>query len=379
VVALALRLRAAGHDVLVATGRRWQPALAAEGLAGRVLPLLAADPRDVDFGFRLWGRGAQMAVPLAAALRGWGPDAVVADTLTVCGAFAAGLLDVPWAELLPHPLQDVPAAGPPQGLGLTPGRGPLGRARDAGLRALTRRGTAAAAAQRRAALVGLGLDPGLRATIRLVATLPALEQQSRPDAVVVGPLEWEPPGPALAPPAGDSPLVLLSPTTASGAPPDGLVDAAVRGLSGCDVRLVATVPPTDAAGSAARSAAGSAAGAAASHVPAWAVVGSGRQAPLLDLASVVVCGGGGGILGKALRRGLPLVVIPGHGDQRENADRVRRLGAGVVIGATAVSASSLGAAVRGVLASPAYASAARAAATHGRAEDPVAVLEAVLR
>lgn len=358
-VALALRLRAAGHEVIVATGDRWQPALRREGLSGVVLPLLGADPRDGDFGFRLWGRGAQMAVPLAAVLRAWRPDAVVSDTLTVCGGFAAGLLGVPWAELLPHPLQDVPSDGPPQGLGLQPGRGPIGRARDAALRALTARSQAAARAQRRSALVGLGVDPGLAPAVRLVATLPALERQAPPDAVVVGPLEWDAAEGDLAPPPGREPLVLLSPTTASGAAPDALLDAALAGLTG--VRLACTRAEPGPPG-----------------LPEWAVVGPGRQAPLFDAASVVVCGGGGGILAKALRRGLPVVVLPGLGDQRENADRVRRLGAGVVLAPRRLSPMSLAAAVEEVLTHPAYRWSALAVSRRGVAADPVTVVEAHL-
>jgi len=358
-----VRLRAAGHEVVVATGDRWQAALASEGLAGRVLPLLGADPRDGDFGFRLWGRGAQMAVPLAAELRGWQPDAVVSDTLTVCGGFAAGLLGVPWAELLPHPLQDLPVTGPPQGLGLQAGRGPLGRARDAVLRALTQRSLDAAARQRAAALAGIGLPPALAPAVRLIATLPALERQSRPDAVVVGPLEWDAATTELPPPPGEAPLVLLSPTTASGAAPDALLGAALAGLGGVrpgGLRLACTRAEP------------------ATGLPPWAVVGPGRQAPLLDAAAVVVCGGGGGILGKALRRGLPLVVLPGGGDQRENADRVRRLGAGVVLDPRRVTPAALSAAVGEVLTHPAYAWSARAAA-RGAGADPVAVLETAFR
>ena len=44
-------------------------------------------------------------------------------------------------------------------------------------------------------------------------------------------------------------------------------------------------------------------------LPEGFVAGPGRQAPLLDRASVVVCAGGHGMVAKALVRGLPLVGI----------------------------------------------------------------------
>ncbi|BCP38194.1 hypothetical protein MINTMi198_35640 [Mycobacterium intracellulare M.i.198] len=50
-------------------------------------------------------------------------------------------------------------------------------------------------------------------------------------------------------------------------------------------------------------------------VPPWAVAGLGSQAELLTHADVVICGGGHGMVAKTLLAGVPLVAVPGGGDQ----------------------------------------------------------------
>lgn len=45
-------------------------------------------------------------------------------------------------------------------------------------------------------------------------------------------------------------------------------------------------------------------------VPPWAAVGFGRQDELLSHADLVICGGGHGMLAKALLAGVPAVVVP---------------------------------------------------------------------
>lgn len=345
---LAGALRERGHDVVVLTGERWLPALRRAGLAADELPLLAPTTRDGDFGYLLWGRSVEMAPAVTAQLRSYAVDAVVCDTLTVAGGFAAELVGVPWAELVPHPLPDPSRGLPPAGSGLAPGRTPLGRARDAALRRLTARSLRLAAGQRAAARRALGLRGPGGPLIRLVATLPALEPP-RPDwpgnATVVGPLEWDPVEVELASPAGTAPLVVVSASTApSGA--TGLLEAALTGLAGAGVRLACT-----------RLAA------VGGDVPGWATVGPGRQEALLAGADVVVSGAGHGIVAKALVRGIPLVLVPGGGDQRENAMRVARLGAGVVVPPGDLGPVRLAEAVRRVLTDGRYAEAARRAAS----------------
>ena len=131
-------LRAAGHETVVCTSPRWAEPLTAAGQGFLALPLPAVDA-DVSFGDRLANRPAQMAPLLAAALQSFAPDLVVADTLTRAGALAAGLLAVPWVELIPHNLTDPSRVLPPFGTGWSPN--PL---RDRLLRAMAERSFAAA-------------------------------------------------------------------------------------------------------------------------------------------------------------------------------------------------------------------------------------------
>ena len=66
-------------------------------------------------------------------------------------------------------------------------------------------------------------------------------------------------------------------------------------------------------------------------MPPWVTVGLGRQDELLRRADVVVCGGGHGMLSKTLLAGVPVVVVPGGGDQWELANRVVRQGSGRLV------------------------------------------------
>ena len=112
-------------------------------------------------------------------------------------------------------------------------------------------------------------------------------------------------------------------------------------------------------------------------VPPWAVVGLGRQAELLKHADVVVCGGGHGMVAKTLLAGVPLVVVPGGGDQWEMANRVARQGSARLI--RPLTADALAGAVGEVLSSPRYREAAhRAAASVAGVADPVRVCHEAL-
>jgi UDP:flavonoid glycosyltransferase YjiC (YdhE family) len=112
-------------------------------------------------------------------------------------------------------------------------------------------------------------------------------------------------------------------------------------------------------------------------VPPWATVGLGRQDELLRAADVVVCGGGHGMLSKALLAGVPMVVAPGGGDQWELANRVVRQGSARLV--RPLAADSLIAAVGEVLADPGYRDAARwAGESVAGVADPVSVCRAAL-
>lgn len=364
-IALCLRFLAAGDAPTLLTGAQWLETARAAGVDAVLLAGL--DPQDGeddgDAGAKIHHRAARMAQLNLAGLRSVAPDLVVSDVITVCGGMAAELLGLPWVELNPHPLY-LPSKGlPPLGSGLAPGVGLRGRARDGLMRALTARSVRDGDRQRAQARAGIGLpaaDPGpLR---RLIATLPALEVP-RPDwpaeAVVVGPLHFEPTSHVLHPPAGDGPLVVVAPSTATTGTA-GLAEVALSALRpGQNLPEGTRVAVSRLAG-------------ADMEIPPWAVVGLGRQDELLAQADVMVCGGGHGIVSKTLLHGVPLVTVPGGGDQWEIANRVVRQGSGPLI--RPLSAEALVTAVSEVLSGPSHRGAAqRAAASAGTVADPVRV------
>ena len=362
-IALCRRFSAAGDTPTLLTGTEWLETARAAGVDAVELAGLdpTSDDDDRDAGAKIHQRAARMAVLNLPQLRELAPDLVVSDVITACGGMSAELLGIPWIELNPHPLY-LPSKGlPPLGSGLAPGTGIRGRLRDAAMRALTARSWRAGIRQRAEVRVGIGLpatDPGpLR---RLIATLPALEVP-RPDwpaeAVLVGPLHFEPTEQLLPIPPGSGPVVVVAPSTAlTGtqgmaqtaldclAPGTGLPVGArvvVSRLNGPDL----TVPP-------------------------WAVAGLGRQDELLAHADLVICGGGHGMVAKTLLAGVPLVVVPGGGDQWEIANRVARQGSGRLV--RPLTAEALVKDVDEVLTTPSYREAAQRAAASGTdVADPV--------
>src|SRR4029079_9648423 len=193
---------------------------------------------------------------------------VLSSVFPACGGLAAELLGLPWIELSPSPLYRPSKGLPPVGSGLGAGVRLRVRLRDSVMRTLTARSWREGLRQRSAVRIEIGLpavDPGpLR---RLVATLPALEVP-RPDwpeeAVVVGPLHFEPTEAVLEIPPGSGPVVVVAPSTAlTGA--RGLTELALEAL-----RPGETLP--DGARVVVSRLGGS-----DIELPPWAVVGPGRQ------------------------------------------------------------------------------------------------------
>lgn len=369
-LALCLKFQAAGDDATLLTGNEWLDTARAAGVDA--VELLGLDPTDsdddADAGDKIHRRAARMALLNAPQLKEMLPDLVVSDVITTCGGLAAELLGVPWVELSPHPLYRPSAGLPPVGSGLAPGTGLRGRLRDTVLRAMSARSVRDGVRQRTAARAEMGLparDPGpLR---RLIATLPALEVP-RPDwpteAVVVGPLHFEPTSAVLAIPDGDGPVVVVAPSTARTGM-GGLVELALEALT-----PGATLP----AGS---RVVVSRLGGADVAVPPWAADGLGRQDELLKAADLVICGGGHGMVSKTLQAGVPMVVVPGGGDQWEIANRIVRQGSAVLV--RPLTGEALTAAVGVVLGSPDFRAAARRAATEvAGIADPVRVCHEAL-
>ncbi|WP_310785740.1 glycosyltransferase [Mycobacterium sp. Z3061] len=367
-IALCQRFLAAGDSPTLLTGVEWLDTARAAGIDAVELDGLVATDDDLDAGARIHRRAARMAVLIAPTLRDLAPDLIVSDVITSGGGLAAELLGIPWVELCPHPLY-LPSKGlPPIGSGLAPGTGLRGKLRDTVMRALTARSVRAGLEQRSAVRVEIGLparDPG--PVRRLIATLPALEVP-RPDwpaeAVVVGPLHFEPTDRVLQIPPGSGPVVVVAPSTAS------------TGTIGMAELALQSLKPGETLPAGARVVV-SRLGGDELAVPPWAAVGLGRQDELLTHGDVAVCGGGHGMVAKALLAGVPLVVVPGGGDQWEIANRVVRQGSGRLI--RPLTGEALAAEVSEVLASPCYRVAAqRAAASAAEVADPVQVCHEAL-
>lgn len=357
----AAQLRDAGHDVVVVTSDRWAGPLERDGLDFLPLPLIAATSGDHDLAHRLHVRPVQMAGPLAADLRGCRLDLVVSDTLTRAGAVVAGILDVPWVELIPHPLPDPSVALPPFGTGWAPRprRDRRYAARNAASRALGER-------QKHAALAAAGLVD-VPPVHRLVATLPALEPD-RPDwpaaTTLVVPPTWESAFDDLEPPAGDGPLVLVVGSTASSGTSVDLLAATIAAVARTrsGERPWRVVSPRF--------------GGRVAGLPSWVVAGPGRLSPLLAAAAVTVAPGGHGMVVASLRAGVPLVLLPGPGDQKEVTARTARIGAAARL--DRLRTRSLGRAI-GSMHGPAPRAAARRAGVVAGLAGPVAILESLVR
>lgn len=369
-LALCLKFAAAGDVATLLTGTQWLDTARAAGVDAAELVGLdpTDDDDDADSGEKIHRRGARMAVLNQPGLKALAPDLIVSDVITTCGGLAAELLGVPWVELSPHPLYRPSRGLPPVGSGLAPGTGVWGRLRDTVLRALSSRSVRKGLQQRTAARAEIGLpadDPG--PVRRLIATLPALEVP-RPDwpaeAVLVGPLHFEPTSEVLDVPEGDGPVVVVAPSTAT------------TGAGGLAELALETLMPGSTLPSGSRVVVSRLGGPDVS-VPPWAAVGLGRQDELLTRADLVICGGGHGMVSKTLQAGVPMVVVPGGGDQWEIANRVARQGSAVLV--RPLTADALRAAVGEVLSAPRYREAARgAAAAVGGIADPVRVCHEAL-
>jgi UDP:flavonoid glycosyltransferase YjiC (YdhE family) len=314
-IGVGAELRRRGHEVRLYSGTNQRTTALRHGIDLRSLPMLGPTEGDDDLGHRMWTRAGEMAVPLADQLARWGPALVVVDTITRAGAFAAQRLGLPWVELVPHYLDDPADDLPPVGLGRRPARSPWRRADDRRLVGLQRRSIAVGAAQAAAVAAQLGLAEVAPPVLRLVGTLPAFERPRAvwpADAHVVGPLAAEPELPELEPPDGDEPLVVVTDSTATGLD-RGIAATAIQALARTDLRVVVT----------------------SGRLPAYRgsrlVVGAGPHAPLLRDAAVAVGPGGAGFISKAATAGVPMVVVPLMGDQREEAARLRDAGMGVTI------------------------------------------------
>jgi UDP:flavonoid glycosyltransferase YjiC (YdhE family) len=194
----------------------------------------------------------------------------------------------------------------------------------------------------------------------MVATFPQLEypRSWEPWEHVVGPLFWEQPYGEVEPPPGDAPLVLVAPSTSQD-PEQRLLRAAVEGLAGEEVRVLASTnnrPP-----------------AAPVDVPANArLVDWVSYEQTMPRCDVVVCHGGHGTVARALASGCVVVVVPAAGDMNENAARVDWAGVGVRLPRRLATPGAVRLAVRAALADPRLRARARELAAWSATHDGAA-------
>ena len=334
-IALGRALAARGHDVTVQTWRRWQVHVEAEDLRFAAAPeyqVFPSGPERLDF-YEAAVQATRDTLPLVHEQN---PDVVVADILTLAPALAAELEDRPWATLIPHVYPYGEPEFPIYSLGARLPRTVFGSALWRAAQRPVARGLELGRVELNRARARLGLGPlahvhgGISRELALVATFPQLEYPRSWQAYVrvVGPLMWEPPAAEVALPTtvaggaddpsdggGEPPLVLIAPSTAQD-PEHTLLRAALRGLAGAPVRVLATynrrlprrplpVPEN-------------------TLVVEW--VSYARAMPRCE---VVVCHAGHGTLARALACGCAVVACPAVGDMNENAARLSWAGAGV--------------------------------------------------
>jgi UDP:flavonoid glycosyltransferase YjiC (YdhE family) len=341
VIALGRELVARGHTVGIETWKRWREDCEAAGMAFSAAPEYQVFPTR-ERPLKPYEAAVRAASVTREIVRGFDPEVVVSDILTVAPALAAELEGVPVATLVPHVHPDLPPGFPPFSIGARRPRTRVGSL----LWRQTDRAVAVGLEQGRReyndcrARLGLGPLPwrhtGLSRSLTMVATLPQLEYpRAWPSWVqVVGPLLWEPGGPLVSPPPGDGPVVLIAPSTSQD-PSGSLLRACLDGLADEPVRVIAIAGPDVPA-------------------PANAVcvdwMSYARTMPLCDL---VVTHGGHGTLVRALVSGCPVVVCPAGGDMAENAARVDWAGLGVRLAPRFCTPWGVRLAVRRALSKPA--------------------------
>lgn len=370
-IALGRALAARGHDVTLQTWRRWETHVRAEGMAFAPAPeyqVFPQGPEPLDF-YEAVVHATEDTVPLVRELQ---PEVVVADILTLAPALAAEIEGRPVATLIPHVHPHGRPEHPIYSLGARMPRSVAGRALWRRAQPIVQSGLEQGRLELNDTRARLGLPAldrvhgGISPALAIVATFPQLEypREWPPGVHVVGPLMWEPPAEdggaqdALEGAFADSarrPLVLVAPSTAQDAE-HRMLEAALRGLAGLDVDVLATynrrlpsrplpVP-------------------ANARVLDWIVYS--REMPRAD---VVVCHAGHGTLARALSSGCAVVACPAVGDMNENAARLDWAGAGVRLPRRFVTPRTLRLGVERALGEPGIRARAQEIAAWSRTHD----------
>jgi UDP:flavonoid glycosyltransferase YjiC (YdhE family) len=307
----------------------------------------------------LVGTGTGQAEDILAAARRRPFDLFVADQLAFGAPLAAEATGTRFATVAVMPLAQLSSDLPPSGFLLFPATGPVGRARDAALRGVTRlafRLFTTPAINGLRASVGLGptkmdgLDSFYSPSLFIAQGVPGLEYPRSdlpPQVHFVGRLAVPPTAdlelPAwwpdlLAARAVGRPVVHVTQGTLE-TDPDDLIKPAIAALADEDVLVVCATG----------AGAGSVLGVLPDNVRAAPLLPYDRLLPLVDV--MVTNGGWGGILAAA-EAGVPLVVAGGSLDKPENARRVAWSGMGLDLRSGRPKPKRVGRAVRQVLGSP---------------------------
>ena len=373
-----------GHDVRVLADRVLAPdveATGAEHIPWNRAPQRAdLDPKsviirdwDAKTPFEAFGRARDgvlvgpaglFAADVRDELRRRPADAVVANFFVFGAQIAAEAEGVPFAFLVSNILSFRGSNTPPLGPGLKPARGPIGRARDAGLNRLMARLFDKGLDQLNEVRRANGLEP--RASVLenfehadrlLLMTSRAFEYEQfmpPPNVRLVGPRlddpawvgEW-------TPPSGDEPLVLVGMSSTFMDHADVLQRVATA-LGELPVRGLVTTGPAIPAGS----------------IDAPANVTVVERAPhseVLRQAAAIVTHAGHGTVIKSLAAGVPVIALPLGRDQLDNAARVAHHGAGLRLKPKA-STDAIARAVKRVLDEPSFRANAERLATAIAAE-----------
>jgi UDP:flavonoid glycosyltransferase YjiC (YdhE family) len=362
-IALGERLVSRGHRVTLQTWKRWREPIQAVGMEFSAAPEYDVFPTKGRAlrPYEAAVRAAREMLPLVEELR---PDAAVADILTLAPALAAEMAGVRRATLVPHVFPPGATGFPPYSLGARLPRTFAGRALWGRLERVSEGGLRRGRDELNETRRRLGLEPvpylhgGISRELCLVGTFPQLEYPRAwpPWARVVGPLMWEPPFGEVELPPGDDPLVLIAPSTSQD-PSQRLLRAALQGLAGAPVRVLATTnrrPPPEPVPIPANA-----------RLVDW--VSYSRTMPRCD---VVVCHGGHGTVVRALSSGCAIVAVPAAGDMNENAARIAWAGLGTRLPNRFTTPHGIRLAVERCLADPEIPDRARAIAAWLKANDP---------
>jgi UDP:flavonoid glycosyltransferase YjiC (YdhE family) len=351
-----------GHAVTIQTWRKWKADAESAGM------VFAAAPEYQVFPTRERPLKPYEAAVIAARetmplVRDGRFDVCVSDILTLAPALAAETCGVPVATLVPHLYPDNVSGNPPWSLGARAPRTALGARMWRMTDGLVRKGLEHGRRDYNDARAALDLPPrdelhtGLSRSLTMVATIPQLEYpRDWPSWIrITGPLIWEPPGEEVLPPPGDGPVVLVAPSTSQD-PDHTLLRAALAGLAGESVRVMATwngrepekplpQPPN-------------------AVLAPW--LSYTRTMPHCDL---VITHAGHGTVVRALTLGRPILACPVAGDMGENAARIAWAGLGTRLPRRLLSPAAIRIATRRVLTDPAIRARAEAVALWAETHD----------